>query len=603
MKNFSNKKIRLGTVLISAVTFIVLLAVLVFSFLFFVSCGQDASPSPKITSFGFKAADNSEVSSLGGTVFGSVDDEKKTVTVYLPESLYSDSAQRKNLKASVEVQDGEIFTSAEQQDYSKNPVSLSVANDSESVTYLVNIEKASSALPANALMFTEYYSEGAALYKGENNQYIEIKNMTSEALDLSQVLLSKHAWENGIRREDLDQSVYLTGTLPANAILVIYSQRSAMFDSSKDSATRVCQSDRIYNSIITFSGQDGITLTYNGTILDVLGPDAGNGTGWNWGVAKKIQRKNTTLRYSSWREIEWIATQTVSGAGDITTAGYSTSDPTSAQQTMVSYFALEDLSHFIYGTINNTDRTITVKMGSDFPKVQKITASTYGLRVQYNGRDIVSGETEANFSNKFSITVFPPAGTGSSSESQVYTVVPNLVTYNFSTSPEGTYTRLTEMPKDGDVVMIYYPSEKIFLGIEKEGKGLGGVAVDADSGTAGYLADIASLCVTTEEINGTTYYTFTNILPGTNNRRYLAGEGYKANTAALRFDSYSSTYSQWKITSSSNGTYFLELPNATGERGTMWLEYYSGGFFTYRGGTPSGNYAYQYQFQFYKKTN
>lgn len=601
MKNFSNKKIRLGTVLISAVTFIVLLAVLVFSFLFFVSCGQDASPSPKITSFGFKAAENTEVSSLGGTVFGSVDDEKKTVTVYLPESLYSDSAQRKSLKASVEVSDGEIFTSAEQQDYSKNPVSLSVANDSEAVTYLVNIEKASSALPANALMFTEYYSEGAALYKGENNQYIEIKNMTSEALDLSQVLLSKHAWENGIRREDLDQSVYLTGTLPANAILVIYSQRSAMFASSNDSATRVFQSDRIYNSIITFSGQDGITLTYNGTILDVLGPDAGNGNGWNWGVAKKIQRKNTTLRYSSWREIEWIATQTVSGAGDITTAGYSTSDPTSAQQTMVSYFALEDLSHFIYGTINNTDRTITVKMGSDFPKVQKITASTYGLRVQYNGRDIVSGETEANFSRQFSITVFPPAG--SSSESQVYTVVPNLVTYNFSTSsPEGIYTLLEngEKPQNEDVVLIYHPTSKNFLGTSKESKGIEAITLDASSKSVQYVDGIASLCVTTEEIDGTTYYTFTNIPSGTNNRRYLACEGYKSSTSALRYDSYSSDYSMWRLKDSNatNGIWLIDCPSAAQGSNTMGMEYYSGAWYTYRAQT--GDY---YQFQFYKKTN
>lgn len=595
---FPTKFKRLGSALISAVTFIVLLAVLVFSFLFFISCEQQTAPSPKISSFSFTAADNTEVSALQSTVLGDIDDGKKTIRVFLPESLYSDSAQRKLLKPSVEVQDGEILTSGA--DYSRNPVSFSVGNESQSVTYLVNIEKASSALPANALMFTEYYSEGSALYKGENNQYIEIKNMTSEALDLSQVLLAKTAWKDGTRREDLDQSVNLQGTLPANAILVISSQRSAMFASPHDSATRVFQSDKIYNSILTLSGQDGLALSYNGRILDVLGPDEGKGNGWNWGVAKKMQRKDVK-RYSSWRELEWITTPTVSGAGDTTTAGHSTAVPTSAQDNTISYFALEGLSHFIYGTIDNTARTITVKMGSDFPKIQKITASTYGQRVKFNGQDIVSGQTEANFSNQFRVTVIP---SDSANQSQVYTVVPNLVSYNFNSSPEGTYTLLREEPKDGDVVMIYYPSEKMFLGIEKQGKGLEGVAVDASSESVGYLSGMASLCVTTEKIDDTTtYYTFTNIPSGTNNRRYLAGEGYKNNTAALRFDSYASTYSQWKITSSSDGTYFLELPNATGERGTMWLEYYSGGFFTYRGGTPSGNYAYQYQFQFYKKTN
>lgn len=594
MKTFLKKNM-----VISAVTFTVLFAALIFSFLVFISCEQQAAPSPKISSFSFKTADNTEVSALQSTVSGDIDDEKKTIRVFLPESLYSDSAQRKLLKSSVEVQDGNILASGE--DYSRNPVSFSVGNENESVTYLVNIEKASSALPANALMFTEYYSEGSALYKGENNQYIEIKNMTSETLDLSQVLLTKHAWKDGTRREDLDQSVYLTGTLPANAILVISSQRSSMFASSRDSTTRVFQSDRIYNSIITFSGQDGLTLSYNGKILDVLGPDEGKGTGWNWGVAKKMQRKNTTVRYSSWRELEWITTPTVVGAGDITTAGYSTATPTPAQDNAVSFFALEGLSHFIYGTIDNTARTITVKMGSDFPKIQKITASTYGQRVRFNGRDIISGQTEANFSNQFRVTVIP---SDSANQSQVYTVVPNLVSYNFNSSPEGTYTLLREEPKDGDVVMIYYPSEKMFLGIEKQGKGLEGVAVDASSESVGYLSGMASLCVTTEKIDDTTtYYTFTNIPPGTNNRRYLAGEGYKDKTAALRFDSYASTYSQWKITSSSDGTYFLELPNATGKEGTEWLEYYSGGFFTYRGGTPSGRYAYQYQFQFYKKTN
>lgn len=601
MKTFSNKKVRLGAVLISAVTFIVLLAVLVFSFLFFVSCEQQAAPSPKISSFSFKTADNTEVSSLGGTVLGDIDDEKKTIRVFLPESLYSDSAQRKALKASVEVSDGEIVSS-DTQDYSKNPVSLSVGNENESVTYLVNIEKASSALPANALMFTEYYSEGSALYKGENNQYIEIKNMTSEALDLSQVLLAKHAWENGTRREDLDQSVYLTGTLPANAILVIHSQRSSMFASSNNSTTRVFQSDRIYNSIITFSGQDGITLSYNGKILDVLGPDEGNGTGWNWGVAKKMQRKNTTTRYSSWRELEWITTPTVVGAGDITTAGYSTATPTSAQDNTISYFALEDLSHFIYGTIDNTARTITVKMGSDFPKIQKITASTYGQRVRFNGRDIISGQTEANFSNQFRITVLPP--TGSTNQSQVYTVVPNLVSYNFNSSPEGTYTLLRngELPQNGDVVLIYHPTSKNFLGTSKESKGIEAINLDASSGTVDYIDGIASLCVTTETIDDdtTTYYTFTNIPSGTNNRRYLACEGYKGSTSALRYDSYSSDYSTWRIKDSNptNGIWLIDCPSAAQGSNTMGMEYYSGGWFTYR--SQAGDY---YQFQFYKKTN
>lgn len=597
MKTFVNKKIRLGSALISAVTFIVLFAALIFSFLVFISCEQQAAPSPKISSFSFTAADNTEVSALQSTVSGDIDDGKKTIRVFLPESLYSDSAQRKRLKPSVEVQDGNILSSGE--DYSRNPVSVSVGNENESVTYLVNIEKASSALPANALMFTEYYSEGSALYKGENNQYIEIKNMTSEALDLSQVLLAKTAWKDGTRREDLDQSVYLTGTLPANAILVISSQRSSMFASSRDSTTRVFQSDRIYNSIITFSGQDGLTLSYNGKILDVLGPDEGKGTGWNWGVAKKMQRKNTTVRYSSWRELEWITTPTVVGAGDITTAGYSTATPTSAQDNAVSFFALEGLSHFIYGTIDNTARTITVKMGSDFPKIQKITASTYGQRVRFNGRDIISGQTEANFSNQFRVTVIP---SDSANQSQVYTVVPNLVSYNFNSSPEGTYTLLRngELPQDGDVVLIYHPTSKNFLGTSKESKGIEAINLDASSGTVNYIDGIASLCVTTETIGGTTYYTFTNIPSGTNNRRYLACEGYKNSTSALRYDSYSSDYSTWRIKDSNrtDGIWLIDCPSAAQGPDTMGMEYYSGGWFTYR--SQTGDY---YQFQFYKKTN
>lgn len=594
---FSTKFKRLGSALISAVTFIVLLAVLVFSFLFFISCEQQTAPSPKISSFSFTAADNTEVSALQSTVLGDIDDGKKTIRVFLPESLYSDSAQRKLLKPSVEVQDGEILTSGA--DYSRNPVSFSVGNESQSVTYLVNIEKASSALPANALMFTEYYSEGSALYKGENNQYIEIKNMTSEALDLSQVLLAKTAWKDGTRREDLDQSVNLQGTLPANAILVISSQRSAMFASSRDSATRVFQSDKIYNSILTLSGQDGLALSYNGRILDVLGPDEGKGNGWNWGVAKKMQRKDVVKRYSSWRELEWITTPTVSGAGDITTAGYPTATPTSAQDNTISYFALEGLSHFIYGTIDNTARTITVKMGSDFPKIQKITASTYGQRVKFNGQDIVSGQTEANFSNPFRITVVP---SNSTSLSQVYTVAPDFVSYNFNSSPEGTYTLLKngELPQDGDVVLIYHPTSKNFLGTSKESKGIEAINLDASSGTVDYIDGIASLCVTTETIGGTTYYTFTNIPSGTNNRRYLACEGYKGSTSALRYDPYSSDYSTWRIKDSNrtNGIWLIDCPSAAQGSNTMGMEYYSGGWFTYR--SQTGDY---YQFQFYKKTN
>ena len=397
---------------------------------------------------------------------------------------------------------------------------------------------------------------------------------------MSAVTLSRHVWESGARVSSKDQSVTLSGTLPAYARLVIYSQRCSWFSSKTDSAEIIWQSDILYNSIITTAGQDGFTLTCGDTVLDVLGPDAGIGSGWNWGVSKKMQRKATVTKYSSWKEREWLTTAVSNESSDAATAGKTTAEVSSSLKT-IDYFALEETDNVIYGTVDNDNLTVSVNIYDTMSTTQKITVSTAGQRIRYKNADVVSGETEVDFSKDFELQVYDNDG-----NPVTYTVSCTVVHYNFSSALSGDYAYSASAPEDGDVVLIYHESSSMLLSTTLSSSTLQGQAVDG-SGDIEYLSGMASLCVT---VDSDGYYTFTY------NGKYLACNAYSTSTGNVQFDSSPGKYTLWELESDGSGGFYIKSVNAVSGSNQLALEYYSSAFHTYRSQTGSA-----YTFKFFVK--
>ena len=553
--------------LVNKIKALVCLAFLGFCFAL-TGCKTEDSSEAFITGFAFKSIN----------VTGSINQETKVITVSLPESIYEDYTQRALLKADITLASGtSLVTLESSMDFSYSPVLISVACSGDGATYSVNIQKKVSSVSKNSVFFTEYYSGCAATYKGANNQYIEITNVSSSDIDLSALELNRYCWTDGVRDTSHDQSVTLSGTLKAGAILVLYSNRCAYFTGKTDSLSVIWQSDELYNGIIQTGGQDGFTLTSNGTVLDALGPEDGNGSGWNWGVSKLMQRKATVTRYTSYKESEWVTSSVENTLSDVSsTAGKSTESVTSTEY-KVTYFALEGLSSVINGIINNSAKTITVNIPDVYDLTQKVTVSTLGQRVRYNKKDVVSGETEIDFSkDNISLLVYDNQG-----NSYEYSVICNVIHYNFDSSPNGDYKYSYSVPKDGDVILIYYPVNTMVMGTEANGSKLTGVSADAVEGYVTYSSSMASLCVTVDD-NG--YYTFTN------NSKYLTSG---STGSSLTFESAPGDYSLWKIVESTSGSGVFRIVNVNAKYGTsaQSLEYYSG-FTTYTDSESDSKYQY-----------
>lgn len=540
------------------------------------SCSQSEDKYAEITGFSFEKS-----GSLLQTVRGTVNQQSKVITVYLPEYAYSDEDIRSSLKPSFSLGSGtSLSTKIEDMDFTASPVKVGVTcSNGNTATYKINILKEAADVKRNSLLFTEYYSGQEASYKGSNNQFIEISNKTSSSIDLSSVVLTRHCWENGERVAQKDQSVNLTGTIPANGFLVIYSQRCSYFASKSDTASVVYQSDRMYNSIITTQGQDGFTLTSGGVLLDCLGPDNGNGTGWNWGVSKHIQRKNGLAFFRKWDEAEWITEVAENKDSDFSsTAGAETAKLSSTAKD-ITYFAIENLSTPVYGSIDNENHTVEVQLNDDIGTVHNITVSTNGSYVYYNGKKVVSGSTAVDFAKPFKLRVYSEGGDNVS-----YKVTSKIIHYNHSKAPSGTYVLSTDYPKDKDIILLYDPDSNNFLGSNASGNGLLGVSYTPDGEEVEFASGMAALCVTKlgENEYGLTY-----------NGKYLVAEKYSSSTSALSLSSSPGNYSVWEF-SKSNGTFTLKSKNSTDGTNVLGIEYYSG-FYTYK--------SYYCSFQMYVKKN
>jgi hypothetical protein len=400
----------------------------------------DSGADAEITGFVFSVKENQDY--LSQDIAGSVDTGSRLITVKLPASVYADTTVRAALRASIAYGTGTVYAgAASNPDYSVSPVALPVTTQSgNSATYLVKIERQYDTASQGSLLFTEYYSGLAYAFKGTNNQYVEITNMSAAPVELGGCELNRHCWQNGIRYPAQDQSVQLSGTLASGESLVIYSARTTFSFSGK------CLSDAYLNSVVSFSGEDGLTLTSGGIVLDALGPGDGIGTGWNWGAAKRMQRKNSVTAYSGWKESEWITSLAANTASDASNAGFRT-PALSASAKEITYFAFENLDDVVYGTIDTADKTVTVNVKEQYGTVLEPTVSTNGSDIRLADMSrIISGKTSIDFSsaaesNPLKLYVYDNNGTPC-----IYGVIFNVI-------KETVYTR-TNYDFDGGIQSV-----------------------------------------------------------------------------------------------------------------------------------------------------
>ncbi|MBO4404406.1 MAG: hypothetical protein J5780_03640 [Treponema sp.] len=570
-------------------------------FLSFTSCSEEEPlEETRITSFEFKKT----VNMLPASIKGVIDEESKIITVSLDGELYENSSARAALKASVEVTGGmEVVTKAADMNFSLSPVMITVASASKTVSYAVKIKKASDRVLKNSLLFTEYYNGSTYSYKNENNQFLEISNVDSlgTTLDLSEVYLNRHVWLDGVRHAELDQSVPLKGVvLESGKSLVLYSQRCSWFKNSSTNNS-VFMSDRAFNGIISFSGQDAFTLTCGLTVLDALGPENGNGNGLTWGNSKQMQA-NARVFYKSYDESEWIMSKATGEKKDADkTAGYK--DPKAndteyknTEGNIITYFVFENLSEPSKVQIDHASKVITINFYSDkISLVQKPVISTSGVKISLmiNGKDkgrFKSNETAVDFSpsvnddtGKLSLSVSHRKMGG---ESRTYRIITKITPYLMNGKTDGTYAPVSDISqiKSGDLIIFYLPSESYAVGSTVTGNYLAEFECSGVPET--FQNGMASFCVTKDDDGN---YTFT-----WKNRFLTSGETGNA----LLLKNAPGDYSLWKFRSAGDGLFYVDSVNAKYGASAQGLEYYASksAFSTY---TVKDDDAYK--FEIYRK--
>jgi len=538
-------------------------------------CKGPALPA-EITAFSFEMKDNSSVANFSNTVTGSIDNENGLIKVYLPVDLYESADDRKLLKATVETpEDSTVVTNLASIDFSKSPVSVAVSNiDGDSKNYVVIIEPVHNKVSNGDILFTEYFTAGTYNFKGTNNQFIEITNLTDNNIDLASVQLTRHAWKYGYRHEELDQSVTLSGILPPHGIYVLYCQRLNSNLFKNKSATEQYVSDSAFNSIISTSGNDGFELSCDGTVLDVIGPNEGIGAEWNWGVAKKLQRKSTVTSYTGWKTSEWIASKGNGNYAQGDTAGFKTTEY-DADSKNILYFALERLDSILYADVDETNHVVEFTVANGTNLLQIPTVSTSGTIIQFSYdsetfEELISDETEIDFSQPVVFRTFD-----ANEDYQDYTL---------SVVPDETYTLMNSIPEDGDVVVIYYPASgsEFVLSTSVNGKKLYGESCTLKDNSISFASGMARLTVSVTEEG---YYVFKC------DGKYLT---CPAAGGGVSFADAESDYSLWTIEPLGD-CYTIKNVNAVSNSKVQALEYYSG-FTTYGEGTGSA-----YKFKFLKK--
>ena len=294
---------------------------------------------------------------------------------------------------------------------------------------MVQVKAAPAKAAADALMFTEYYAGTGYLYRNDYNRWIELTNVSSATIDLSQYSIVFCDREDGVRAESKDISVSLESLpstkwdLAAGASLVIYSSRlnTTSFPLSTVTSPSSAISDSSLNGILTFDGDDGFQLVRDGTVLDCIGPNGGTGAGFYWGKEKRMLRKNTSKPTASWDEKNWVtyALDSTITANDSANLGIKTPS-FAANDTNLTYFAFEDLSPRAYGIIDTSSHTVTISVEETLDlSAVTLSVSSEGDFVYFKGKKIESGVTVADMSSGSAVLTVYASDTHTS---QPYTV-------------------------------------------------------------------------------------------------------------------------------------------------------------------------------------
>ena len=146
-------------------------------------------------------------------------------------------------------------------------------------------EEQTTQNPITELFFSEY-GEGSSF-----NKYVEIFNGTGQAVDLSNY--SIELYSNG--STTVSQSVTLSGMLDHNDVFIVAHPTAA--------PEILAQADMTSSSVINFNGDDQITLSKNGVIIELLGEI---GVRVNYAIDVTLVRKdtvygpNTTFDIDQW---------------------------------------------------------------------------------------------------------------------------------------------------------------------------------------------------------------------------------------------------------------------------------------------------------------
>ncbi len=533
----------------------------------FAGCAQDAEAKAQITSFMFDTEYNSAINE---NITASIDDEKGVITVVMPKAVYNDSTIRSQLRASINVASGADLVSSSF-DWSLNPVTVTVTANGKNKTYIVNIVLKADEVLNGELLFTEYYCGATPSYKGAVNQYIELTNASNHAIDLSAVELNRYVWDNGSRKSASDQSVTLSGTLASGASYVIYSSRCSLF-TSKDASLFV--SDAKYNTIIELTGQTSFTLTSYGNVIDAIGPADGEGEGFNWGLTKKMQRKSHVSFYDGFDDNEWYSVKATNSSSDVTTAGSWDRDSSTAKD--LTYFAFEKTPDLVY-------------LSNNVINIQKGLSLSQAISVSTNGARVVLAETGDEVSNGHTTVDFSKVTSDDPLELWVYAWDGSCKVYKI-TYTDITYEKLTQLPENGDEILIYYETDKLALGTgdyESSTTKRAGVSMTPSSnGTLGTAEGVASFVV--KDCGNNVYELICN-------GQYLTTT---QTDSGLTLGSTSGDYTKWTIAkSNTDGLFYITSTNALYNGNKQMMEYYQG----FRLGSYNASYDYEFSLALYKK--